>query len=141
MKAFETEVGYPRECWDRADSRDSGISASWVVLVRGISGLGIDGINQQQESWVWLMLLIWEITSNILFLIMSGEWFIIFIILRPDVSAEVESLLTKYSSELDVNKLILHLVGCSSLRYHSLTLEILHSVSLLKNPSSSVSPP
>ena len=73
MKAFETEVGYPRECWDRADGRDSGSSASWVVLVRGISGLGIDGINQQQESWVWFMLLIWEIISNILFLTICLE--------------------------------------------------------------------
>lgn len=52
--------------------------------------------------------------------------------------AEVKSLLTKYSSELDVNKLIPSLIGCGSLRCNSLTLEILHSVSLLKNPSSSL---
>lgn len=73
MRAFETEVDYPRECWDRVGSRDSGSSASWVVLVKGISGLGVDGINQQQDSWVWLMLVIWEITSNILYLTICLE--------------------------------------------------------------------
>lgn len=69
-------MGYPRECWDRADGRDSGSSASWVVLVRGISGLGIDGINQQQAHASDLGNNFQHSLSNY----MPGEWFIIFII-------------------------------------------------------------